>query len=63
MDSVPLRPLKKSMSRDSDESRRLVGDDRRPNGRVSGSIDDAEGFEEEIDDFVKGRQSSNRTSS
>ena len=55
MDSVPLRPLKISMSRDSDETTRLVEGDRQTRGRVSGSLDDDEDMGQEIDDFIKGR--------
>jgi hypothetical protein len=54
MDSVPLRPLKTSMSRDSDETTRLVEGHRQAHGRVSGSLDDDEDIGEEIDDFIKG---------
>jgi hypothetical protein len=43
------------MSRDSDETRRLVqGQDRTTSGRGSGSLDDDEDLGEEIDDFIKG---------
>jgi hypothetical protein len=54
MDSVPLRPLKTSMSRDSDETTRLVDGHRQAHGRVSGSLDDDEDIGEEIDDSLKG---------
>jgi hypothetical protein len=54
MDSVPLRPLKISMSRDSDETTRLVEGHCQAHGRVSGSLDDDEDIGEEIDDFIKG---------
>lgn len=54
MDSVTLRPLKTSMGRDSDESRRLVEADQRISGRASGSLDDDEDLGDEVDDFIKG---------
>jgi hypothetical protein len=54
MDSVPLRPLKISMSRDSDETTRLVDGHRQAHGRVSGNLEDDEDIGEEIDDFIKG---------
>jgi hypothetical protein len=38
------------MSRDSDETTRLVEGDRQAHGRVSGSLDD----DEDIGDFIKG---------
>lgn len=43
------------MSRDSDETTRLVEGHRQAHGRVSGSVDDDEDIGEEIDDFMKGR--------
>ena len=42
------------MSRDSDETTRLVEGDRQTHGRVSGSLDDDEDMGQEIDDFIKG---------
>jgi len=55
MDSIPLRPLKISMSRDSDETTRLVeGRHHQAHGRVSGSVGEDEDIGEEIDDFIKG---------
>jgi hypothetical protein len=42
------------MSRDSDETTRLVEGHCQAHGRVSGSLDDDEDIGEEIDDFIKG---------
>jgi len=42
------------MSRDSDETTRLVEGHRQAHGRVSGSVGDDEDIDEEIDDFIKG---------
>jgi hypothetical protein len=43
------------MSRDSDETRRLVEGHRQAHGRVSGSLDNDEDIGDETDDFIKGR--------
>jgi hypothetical protein len=42
------------MSRDSDETTRLVEGDRQAHGRVSGSLGDDEDIGEDIGDFIKG---------
>jgi len=43
------------MSRDSDETTRLVEGHRQAHGRVSGNLDDDEDIGEDIYDFIKGR--------
>jgi hypothetical protein len=42
------------MSRDSDETTRLVEGHRQAHGRVSGSLGDDDDIGEDIDDFIKG---------
>lgn len=41
------------MSRDSDETRRLVEGDRQPHDRMSASLEGDEAFDEDVDDFIK----------
>ena len=60
MDTVPLQPIKSSMNRASDETRRLVEeDDRRAVGRTSNDLfnEDADGE----DEYLKGKPSTRQT--
>ena len=51
MDPVPLRPLQRSMTRESTETSRLVNPDRPSEDRTRDGTYDAE----EVDDFIAGK--------